>query len=75
MARKHSLDLRHYHDFTRNIHSTARRNAWFINCENWDEKKAKRNDSVSCKDCRYFNTECYICIGKYHKPCKSFDWW
>jgi hypothetical protein len=75
MARKHSPDLRHYHDFTKNIHSTARSGTEASGLKNWNEKIAKLDNRLSCHDCRYFDSGCYIMLGKYHMPCKEFEWW
>ena len=62
-------------EFTKNIHSTNRKNTEFANMENWNEKYAKNMDKICCHDCRFFSGSCSNFIGKYHKPCKDFKWW
>jgi hypothetical protein len=73
MARK--TEKENKHDFTRQIHSTARANTRFANMPNHDEKKAKESGKVCCHDCRYFDYGCSEFIGRYHKPCTEFEWW
>ena len=64
------------HEFTRQIHSTKRRGTPCANMENWNEKQAQADKKVSCKDCRRFwwSGNCYEYIGRWHKPCKDFQW-
>ncbi len=62
-------------EFTKNIHSTNRKNTEFENMENWNEKYAKHMDKLCCHDCRFFRRSCSNFIGMYHKPCKDFKWW
>ena len=70
MARK--TLKRNIHDYTRQIHSTRRTGTEPV--ENWNEKEAKEENKVSCRHCRYFYSSCSEFIGKYHKPCKDFEW-
>lgn len=73
MARKTTKTNKH--DFTKQIHSTVRTNTRFANMNNHNEKSAKENKNVVCKDCRGFDNGCSEYIGKYHLPCSEFQWW
>ena len=66
---------RNIHDFTRQIHSTVRSGTKLANIKNWNEVKAKFENKLSCKDCRFFWLDgCGEYIGKYHMPCDEFEW-
>ena len=73
MARKTLKENRH--NFTKQIHSTKRTSTRFASMDNWDEKEAKSLNKVCCKDCRSYDLTCSIYIGKFHKPCRDFQWW
>ena len=76
MARK--TDKENLHDFTRQIHSTKRtKNPDYTPLENWNEKTARDECKLACRDCRYFFSGlngCFKYIGKWHKPCDEFEW-
>jgi hypothetical protein len=63
------------HEFTSQIHSTKRAGTRFAAMENHDEKEAKRQCKITCRDCRGFENGCSTFIGMYHKPCLEFAWW
>lgn len=63
------------HDFTRQIHSSKRKNTRFADMPNHDEREARANKQVCCHDCRSYMMGCSEFIGKYHKVCGEFEWW
>ena len=76
MARKRkNTDRYSTHDFTRQIHSSARKGTGFASMNNHNEKEAKEDKKVCCRDCRYFLIKCGQYIGAYHKTCDDFMWW
>ena len=62
-------------DFTKNIHSTRRSGTCLSGMDNWDEKEAKKEGKLACRDCRFFELSCSEYIGRWHKPCGEFKWW
>jgi hypothetical protein len=78
MARKHKgVNSKNVHEFTRQIHSTERRGTRFAGADNWNEKKAKEENWLACKDCRYFwggFEGCWEYVGLWHKACDEFEW-
>ena len=73
MSRK--TEKENIHEFTNQIRSTKRKDLDDkIRNNNWDERKAKAYDSLSCKCCRYFYYGCSRFIGEWHKTCDEFEW-
>lgn len=74
MARK--TDNRKYiHEFTSQIHPSRRVGTIFAGMPNRDERAAKASNSLSCHDCLHFKGGCSEYLGKYHQPCRDFEWW
>jgi hypothetical protein len=63
------------HEFTQQIHSSRRVGTEFAKMNNHNEKLAKQNKDVVCRDCKFFNLGCKEYIGEYHKTCNEFEWW
>ena len=73
MARKTLKE--NVHEFTQQINSSRRTGTIFSGMKNHDEKKAKTDNQLCCKDCRHFRNGCDAFIGVYHQTCSEFEWW